>query len=89
MAAGKSLMDAAESGAQSFLNVTAFLSVIIGIFNLLPIPALDGGRLAFLFVEAVRRRPLDPRRESLVHMVGFALLLLLLFGLTVRDIRRL
>ena len=89
VAAGKSLMDAAESGAQSFLNVTAFLSVIIGIFNLLPIPALDGGRLAFLFVEAVRRRPLDPRRESLVHMVGFALLLLLLFGLTVRDIRRL
>jgi regulator of sigma E protease len=68
--------------------MAAFLSVIIGVFNLLPFPALDGGRLAFLALEAVRRRPLDPRREGLVHMVGFALLLLLLFGLTVRDIRR-
>lgn len=72
-----------------FFHVAAFLSVIIGFFNLLPLPALDGGRLAFLLVEAVRRRPLDPRREGLVHMIGFALLLLLLIGLTVRDVARL
>lgn len=89
VAAGNILVQAAASGAQTFLHMTAFLSVVIGVFNLLPIPALDGGRLAFLAVEAVRRRPLDPRREGLVHMVGFALLLLLLVGLTLRDVRRL
>lgn len=89
VAAGNILAQAAASGTQTFLHMSAFLSIIIGVFNLLPIPALDGGRLAFLLVEAVRRRPLDPRREGLVHMVGFALLLLLLVGLTVRDVRRL
>lgn len=89
VAAGSILAQAAASGAQTFFHMAAFLSVIIGLFNLLPIPALDGGRLAFLLVEAVRRRPLDPRREGLVHMIGFALLLLLLVGLTVRDVRRL
>jgi regulator of sigma E protease len=88
LAAGNMLVQAAATGAQAFLHMAAFLSVMIGVFNLLPIPALDGGRLAFIAVEAVRRRPLDPRREGWVHMVGFALLLLLLFGLTVRDIRR-
>jgi regulator of sigma E protease len=88
LAAGNMLAQAAATSAQTFLHMAAFLSVIIGVFNLFPFPALDGGRLAFLAVEAIRRRPLDPRREGLVHMVGFALLLLLLFGLTVRDIRR-
>jgi regulator of sigma E protease len=89
LAAGRLLVQAAESGVQTFLHLAAFLSIVIGIFNLLPIPALDGGRLAFLLVEMVRRRPVDPRREGWVHMVGFALLLLLLFFLTVRDVRRL
>jgi regulator of sigma E protease len=88
LAAGSMLAQAAATSFQTYLHMAAFLSVIIGVFNLLPFPALDGGRLAFLALEAVRRRPLDPRREGLVHMVGFALLLLLLFGLTVRDIRR-
>ncbi len=89
VAAGSILIQAAQTGTQTFLHMAAFLSVIIGVFNLLPIPALDGGRLAFLGIEAIRRRPLDPRREGLVHMVGFALLLLLLVGLTLRDVRRL
>ncbi len=89
VAAGSILAQAAGSGAGVFFHVAAFLSVIIGFFNLLPLPALDGGRLAFLLVEAVRRRPLDPRREGLVHTIGFALLLLLLLGLTVRDVARL
>jgi regulator of sigma E protease len=89
LAAGNILKQAAASGLATYLQITAFLSVMIGIFNLLPIPALDGGRLAFLVVEAVRRRPVDPRREGWVHMVGFALLLLLLILLTVQDLRRL
>lgn len=89
VAAGNILVQAAQSGTQNFLHIAAFLSVIIGVFNLLPIPALDGGRLAFLAVEAIRRRPLDPRREGLVHMVGFAFLLLLLVVLTYQDVQRL
>ncbi len=88
VAAGGLLAQAAKSGVQAFLNVAASLSIIIGIFNLLPIPALDGGRLAFLVGEAIRRRPLlDARREGMVHLVGFALLMILMFWLTARDIR--
>ncbi len=82
------LGDAAKVGFDSYLFMTAFLSVMIGLFNLLPVPALDGGRLVFLMVEAVRRRAVDPRREGYVHLVGFALLLLLILALTYRDILR-
>ncbi len=89
LAAGKMLAQTAESGLHMFLYMAAFLSVMIGVFNLLPIPALDGGRLAFLVVEAIRGKPLlDTRKEGLVHTVGFALLLLLLVGVTVQDIWR-
>ncbi len=83
------LGESARGGGELFLYTAAAMSVIIGIFNLLPVPALDGGRLLFLVVEAVRRRPVDPRREGYIHMVGFALLLLLLLTLTVRDIGKL
>ncbi len=82
------LGDAARMGFASYLYMTAFLSVMVGFFNLLPFPALDGGRLGFLLVEAVRRRAVDPRREGYVHLVGFALLLLLILVLTYRDILR-
>ncbi|MDR7523130.1 MAG: M50 family metallopeptidase [Armatimonadota bacterium] len=87
LAVGDQLVQAAALGMAAFFNLAAAFSIMIGIFNLLPIPALDGGRLAFLFVEAVRRRPIDPRREGLVHMVGFALLLFLLVVLTIKDAR--
>lgn len=85
----KFLGDAGAAGAEMFTYTAAALSVMIGIFNLLPLPALDGGRLLFLAVEAVRRRPVDPKREGYIHLVGFALLILLLVTLTVRDIGRL
>ncbi|HEV8338137.1 MAG TPA: M50 family metallopeptidase [bacterium] len=88
VAAGRALVDAGRSGLETFLNVAATLSVIIGIFNLIPFPALDGGRLGFLIVEALRRRPVDPRREGYVHLVGFVLLILLLVFLTGQDIQR-
>src|SRR3972149_3824985 len=88
VAAGRALVEAGRSGLENFLYVAASLSIIIGIFNLIPIPALDGGRFAFLLVEAVRRRPVDPRREGYIHLVGFVLLFLLLIFLTVQDISR-
>lgn len=75
-----------QAGGEVFLYTAAAISIMIGIFNLLPFPALDGGRLMFLIVEAFRRRPVDPKREGYIHLVGFALLLLLLVTLTVRDV---
>ncbi len=83
------LGEAAQVGVEPFVYTAALLSIMVGLFNLLPVPALDGGRLLFLVVEAVRRRPVDPRREGYIHLVGFALLMLLLVVLTVRDLGRL
>ena len=89
VAAVSFLGEAAQVGAEAFLYTAALLSIMIGIFNLLPVPALDGGRFLFLVVEAFRRRPVDPKREGYIHLVGFALLILLLVTLTIRDIGRL
>jgi len=77
---------AAHAGAETFLYITAFFSIIIGLFNLFPIPALDGGRAMFLVAEWLRRRPVDPRREGYIHLVGLALLLCLIIALTVREV---
>ncbi|HLN12929.1 MAG TPA: M50 family metallopeptidase [bacterium] len=80
------LGQAAQAGGETFLYFTSFFSIIIGLFNLFPFPALDGGRAAFLVVEGLRRRPLDPRREGYVHLAGLMLLLCLILALTVRDV---
>jgi len=64
------------------------ISLNVGIINLLPLPALDGGRLAFLAVEGIRRKPVKPEYEGWVHAAGFVLLLGLILVLTYRDIVR-
>jgi len=66
----------------------ALISFNLGIFNLLPLPALDGGRLVFLIIEAIRRKPINPKYEGIVHFVGLALLLLLMVFITYNDIVR-
>lgn len=66
-----------------------FLSLNIGIMNLLPLPALDGGRLVFLIVEGIRRKPIPPEKEGFAHMIGFSLLLMLIVFVTYKDIIRL
>ncbi|HLO01886.1 MAG TPA: M50 family metallopeptidase [Symbiobacteriaceae bacterium] len=83
------IADQAREGLPSLLQLTAFLSINLGLFNLLPIPALDGSRLVFLTVEAIRGRRVDPRRESMVHLVGFLLLLGLMVVTAYGDIVRL
>ncbi|WEG11588.1 RIP metalloprotease RseP [Pullulanibacillus sp. KACC 23026] len=70
------------------MNWTAVLSINLGIVNLLPLPALDGGRLIFLFVEGLRGKPVDPKRETLVHFIGFAFLMLLMIVVTWNDIQK-
>lgn len=81
--------DFADRGFSALLFWSAVLSINLGIFNLLPIPALDGGRLVFIAIEAIRGRPIDPAKESLVHFIGFALLMLLIIIVTWNDIQRL
>ena len=80
--------DSARSGLLRLMEFTALISINLGVINLLPIPALDGGRLVFLLVEAVRGKPVDPEKEGLVHLVGMALLLLLMVVIVFFDIQR-
>ena len=65
------------------------LSVNLGIFNLLPLPALDGGRLVFLILEAVKGKPINPKYEGLIHTVGFILLILLMLFVSINDVFKL
>jgi regulator of sigma E protease len=80
---------AASSGIVSLMLLTALISFSLCIMNLLPIPALDGGRLLFLLVEGIRRRPLDPEKEGLIHMIGFVILIALILLITYNDLIRL
>lgn len=79
---------AAKSGILDVLSLMGLISVNLGIFNLLPLPALDGGRLLFLLIEAVRRKKLPAEKEGMVHFIGFALLILLMLFATFNDITR-
>ncbi len=76
--------EAARSGPVPLLVIVGLLSLNLGILNLLPIPALDGGRLPFLLLEVIRRgRRLSPHRENLVHFMGFAFLLSVILFVTI------
>ncbi len=77
--------DAAALGAGSLLQFMAVLSANLAIVNLLPFPALDGGRILFVLVEAVRRKPADERVEAVAHNIGFLLLMALILLVTFRD----
>ena len=71
----------------SMVNFSIFLSANLGIMNLLPIPALDGGRLVFLIIEAIRRKKIDPEKEGMVHFVGLIALMALMVFIMFNDIR--
>lgn len=70
------------------LNIAILISANLGVMNLLPLPALDGGRLVFLFIEAIRRKRIPPEKEGYVHMAGMALLMLLMVFTLYNDIVR-
>ncbi|MGG3561784.1 RIP metalloprotease RseP [Neobacillus rhizosphaerae] len=84
----KSTDEVAKSGIYYLMKWAGILSINLGIMNLLPIPALDGGRLMFFAVEAVRGKPIDRQKEGMVHFIGFALLMLLMLVVTWNDIQR-
>lgn len=81
--------NAVHSGSQSTLyviNLVALLTINLGVFNLLPIPALDGGRILFVIIEWIRRKPIPPEKEGMVHTAGFLLLIGLMIFISYRDI---
>ncbi|WP_079476195.1 RIP metalloprotease RseP [Marinococcus halophilus] len=77
------------TGLLTLIAWSAMISVNLGIVNLLPLPALDGGRLLFIIAEAIRGKPIEPQKEGVIHLLGFALLLLLMIAVTWNDINRL
>lgn len=81
--------DVAQLGLANVLSFTALLSLNLGLINLLPIPALDGSRLIFLGYEGLRGKPLSHEKENLIHLVGFALLIMFMVFITYKDILRL
>lgn len=78
---------AVRTGFETVLYLAVLISVNLAFMNLLPLPALDGGRLVFLIIEAIRRKPVPPEKEGMVHFAGLVLLMLLMVCLTVSDVR--
>ena len=72
----------------NILNIGILLTANLGVMNLIPFPALDGGRLIFLFIEAIRGKRIPPEKEGMVHFAGFALLMILMVVVMYNDIMR-
>ena len=79
----------ASYSISAFLQLVAFISINLGVINLLPLPALDGGRLVFLIIEGIRRKPVPAKYEGYIHAAGLMLLLALMVYVTGQDIVRL
>lgn len=70
----------------NMINLTVLISANLGVMNLLPLPALDGGRLVFLFIEAVRRKRIDPEKEAMIHFAGVVVLLVFMIFVMFNDV---
>ena len=92
-AIGTTYHESRDEGAfyvwMNLLNIAILLSANLGVMNLLPIPALDGGRLIFLIVEAIRRRRVEPELEAKIHFAGLMLLMLLMVVVMFNDVKKL
>lgn len=85
----KASSDAAKNGLENVLNFLAVISINIGIFNLIPIPALDGGKIVLNILEAIRRKPLKQEIETYVTLAGVVIMVVLMIAVTWNDIMRL
>jgi len=81
--------EAAKIGIYQVLYIAAIISANLGLFNLFPVPALDGGRGIFLVLELLRGKPIEPEKEGLIHFIGFAVLMFLMVLVLFKDIREL
>jgi regulator of sigma E protease len=77
-----------DFGWGPYFTLGAAISFALGLFNLLPLPALDGGRAAFIIAELLRGKPVDPEKEAMVHIAGFAALMALMLVVAFHDIAR-
>lgn len=82
----KALGEAAQEGTSDFIYLAVVISMNLGVMNLLPLPALDGGRLLFQLIELIRRKPIDPNIEGYVHFAGLVLLMILMVVIAFKDI---
>lgn len=85
---GQAAATVQDWGWGPYLGLAAMISFALGLFNLLPIPALDGGRAAFIVAELIRGKPVDPEKEAMVHIAGFAALMALMLLVAFHDIAR-
>lgn len=76
----------AKMGFEAILELVAYLSINVGVINLIPFPAFDGGRILFLFIEKIFRKPVSKKVENIIHTIGFVLLIGLLIFVTVNDL---
>ena len=79
-------MGASDQGIASLMAITALISINLALINLLPIPALDGGRLLFVLIESITRRPIKPAVANAMNTIGFALLILLMLIVSAHDV---
>ncbi len=82
----EAMTEAAEQSAADFFYLAVVITMNLGVMNLLPLPALDGGRLVFLIIEGIRRKPLSRNVEGYIHFAGFALLMILMVVIMAKDI---
>ena len=78
-----------KAGIASIIYIIAFLSMNVGLINVLPFPAFDGGRVLFLIIEKIKGSPVNSKIENAFHTVGFILLMILMIYITYRDILKL
>lgn len=78
----------AKAGLINVIYLIGYLSINVGFINLLPIPAFDGGRILFLIIEKIRRKPVKPNIENTIHSIGMVLLMILMIAITYNDIIR-
>lgn len=79
----------AEQGFKNILYLVAYLSMNVGVINLIPFPAFDGGRVLFLIIEKIRRKPIKAKTEGMINSIGFILLMLLMVFVTISDVIKL
>ncbi|MBO4423368.1 MAG: site-2 protease family protein [Clostridia bacterium] len=82
----KAVADSARYGISNLVYVSIFITMNLGVFNLLPIPALDGSRIMFILIEMVRGKPINPKYEGYIHFAGIIILIALMIAVTLKDI---
>ena len=80
---------AAQTSRADFLLLFVIITMNLGVVNLLPLPALDGGRIVFLIIELIRRKPIKPEYEGYVHLAGIVVLLVFMVVVAYNDIMKL